>query len=198
MSAPLTGCGFFCGDFFQQIFVSAIRQQPLTWTERGQIVLNAQLQWTATRANICLSSACLLPSSTQPAVCLTPRIQFENCEELSTHENQKTEKPWELKDQNQTGMLFALGLVWAVSCHDQRRPRSGGHPASLATQPSGVIAPCLAVLLINSPQEPVGGEVRNKDWVFYFKKTFCMQFFIFFLKKSLTPPLPITTIFCCI
>lgn len=76
-------------------------------------------------------------------------------------------------------MLFALGLVWAISCHGHMRPGSGGHPASLTTQPPGVIAPCLAVSVIISPQEPMEREVRNKDWIIYFKEIiFCMKYFI--------------------
>lgn len=76
------------------------------------------------------------------------------------------------------GLLWVL--VWAVSCYGHTTPESGGHPASLTTQPSGVTDPCLAVLAINSPQEPMGREVRDKDWIFYFKEIiFCIKFFIF-------------------
>lgn len=87
MSAPLIGWGFFGGDFFQCYMTAAI--SDVEGVGRW-IVLIAQQQWTATTANVCVSiclPACLLPSSTQPAVRFTLSIRFENHEVLFIHEN---------------------------------------------------------------------------------------------------------------
>lgn len=84
------------------------------------------------------------PVRAQPG-CLTPM------------RNQGVSQAWKA-----TGMLFAVDLVWAVTCHGHTLPGFGGHLPPWVPALGGKCS--LPSCIVFSYEEPMGREVRNRDW----------------------------------
>lgn len=116
--------GFFPVGFYQCYMTAAIDDVERMRTE---IVLNAQLQWTATTANICLSVSSppqLHSASSMPH----PKNSVWKPWRVVHPWESKNPKPMRIK-KTKTRQECCLLWVWAVSCHGHRTPESGGHPA---------------------------------------------------------------------